>query len=122
MGEATKLKSKTLYCSFCRKNQEQVRKLVGGPGVYICDACVDLCNRWIAGKRVPKTFPGWDSLSDQDLLKTLVPASEAVRATEEILREHVAMLRTRGITWDRIGEALGVSRQAVWGRFSSGES
>ena len=33
-----------LICSFCGKNQEEVRKLVAGPGVYICDECVDLCN------------------------------------------------------------------------------
>lgn len=33
-----------LVCSFCGKTQEQVRKLIGGPGVYICDECVELCN------------------------------------------------------------------------------
>ena len=31
-------------CSFCGKGQDQVRKLVAGPGVYICDQCVELCN------------------------------------------------------------------------------
>ena len=33
-----------LRCSFCGKSQEQVRKLIAGPGVYICDECVELCN------------------------------------------------------------------------------
>jgi len=33
-----------LICSFCGKNQDEVRKLVAGPGVYICDECVELCN------------------------------------------------------------------------------
>ncbi|MGM0419684.1 MAG: ATP-dependent Clp protease ATP-binding subunit ClpX [Bacillota bacterium] len=33
-----------LKCSFCGKSQEQVKKLVAGPGVYICDECIDLCN------------------------------------------------------------------------------
>ena len=33
-----------LKCSFCAKSQEQVRKLIAGPGVYICDECIDLCN------------------------------------------------------------------------------
>ncbi|MGB3766446.1 MAG: ATP-dependent protease ATP-binding subunit ClpX [Phormidesmis sp.] len=33
-----------LKCSFCGKSQEQVRKLIAGPGVYVCDECVDLCN------------------------------------------------------------------------------
>ena len=32
-----------LKCSFCGKTQEQVRKLVAGPGVYICDECIELC-------------------------------------------------------------------------------
>ncbi len=39
-GEGGKL----LYCSFCGKNQNEVRKLIAGPSVYICDECVDLCN------------------------------------------------------------------------------
>lgn len=35
---------KLLYCSFCGKNQDEVRKLIAGPSVFICDECVDLCN------------------------------------------------------------------------------
>ncbi len=37
-------RTNNLICSFCGKTQEEVRKLVAGPGVYICDECVDLCN------------------------------------------------------------------------------
>ena len=33
-----------LLCSFCGKSQRQVKKLIAGPGVYICDECIDLCN------------------------------------------------------------------------------
>ncbi|SNC58496.1 ATP-dependent protease ATP-binding subunit ClpX [Sodalis endosymbiont of Henestaris halophilus] len=36
--------AKLLYCSFCGKSQHEVRKLIAGPSVYICDECVDLCN------------------------------------------------------------------------------
>ncbi|HCJ4337152.1 TPA: ATP-dependent Clp protease ATP-binding subunit ClpX, partial [Listeria innocua] len=36
-----------LKCSFCGKTQDQVRKLVAGPGVYICDECIELCNEII---------------------------------------------------------------------------
>ena len=39
-GDATKI----LYCSFCGKSQHEVRKLIAGPSVFICDECVDLCN------------------------------------------------------------------------------
>ena len=35
---------KLLYCSFCGKNQHEVRKLIAGPSVFICDECVELCN------------------------------------------------------------------------------
>ena len=34
-------------CSFCAKSQKQVKKLIAGPGVYICDECIDLCNEII---------------------------------------------------------------------------
>jgi ATP-dependent Clp protease ATP-binding subunit ClpX len=37
-----------LRCSFCGKGREEVRKLIAGPTVYICDECVDLCNDIIA--------------------------------------------------------------------------
>ncbi|SEQ73080.1 ATP-dependent Clp protease ATP-binding subunit ClpX [Amphritea atlantica] len=36
--------SKLLYCSFCGKSQDEVKKLIAGPSVFICDECVDLCN------------------------------------------------------------------------------
>ena len=35
---------KLLYCSFCGKSQHEVKKLIAGPSVYVCDECVDLCN------------------------------------------------------------------------------
>lgn len=44
MSEHTDNDSKLLYCSFCGKSQHEVRKLIAGPSVYICDECVDLCN------------------------------------------------------------------------------
>ena len=43
LGEGTEL----LKCSFCGKSQKQVKKLIAGPGVYICDECIDLCNEII---------------------------------------------------------------------------
>ena len=36
-----------LQCSFCGKSQKQVKRLIAGPGVYICDECIDLCNEII---------------------------------------------------------------------------
>ncbi len=37
-------REKTLYCSFCGKSQHEVKKLIAGPSVFICDECIDLCN------------------------------------------------------------------------------
>ncbi len=42
-----------LCCSFCHKSQEQVDILIAGPGVFICDRCVDICNQIISGEIPP---------------------------------------------------------------------
>ncbi|MDP4603981.1 MAG: ATP-dependent Clp protease ATP-binding subunit ClpX [Solirubrobacteraceae bacterium] len=49
--------SEQLLCSFCGKSQRQVKKLIAGPGVYICDECIDLCNEIIDEElSVPSSF------------------------------------------------------------------
>jgi ATP-dependent Clp protease ATP-binding subunit ClpX len=42
--KSSKGDEKLLYCSFCGKSQDEVRKLIAGPSVYVCDECVELCN------------------------------------------------------------------------------
>jgi len=44
MTEEVDNKDKQLFCSFCGKNQSEVKKLIAGPSVYICNECVSLCN------------------------------------------------------------------------------
>jgi ATP-dependent Clp protease ATP-binding subunit ClpX len=51
-----------LKCSFCGKSQKQVKKLIAGPGVYICDECIDLCNEIIEEELVDADHPRWDEL------------------------------------------------------------
>jgi len=51
-----------LKCSFCGKSQKQVKKLIAGPGVYICDECIDLCNEIIEEELSETTEPTWDKL------------------------------------------------------------
>ncbi len=64
-GDSGDKNGKLLYCSFCGKSQHEVRKLIAGPSVFICDECVDLCNDIIreeiqespsegAGDKLPK--------------------------------------------------------------------
>ena len=63
---------KLLYCSFCGKNQNEVRKLIAGPSVYICDECVDLCNDIIREEVLEA-----DAEGDEDRL----PAPREIRHT-----------------------------------------
>jgi ATP-dependent Clp protease ATP-binding subunit ClpX len=53
---------KLLYCSFCGKSQHEVRKLIAGPSVFICDECVELCNDIIREEMQEKTASGSDKL------------------------------------------------------------
>ncbi|CAN5250879.1 ATP-dependent Clp protease ATP-binding subunit ClpX [soil metagenome] len=68
--------SDQLQCSFCGKSQRQVRKLIAGPGVYICDECIELCNEII-----DEEFSGPEVLKDDDLPKP--------REINRILNEYV---------------------------------
>ena len=51
-----------LKCSFCGKSQKQVKKLIAGPGVYICDECIDLCNEIIEEELAESAEVRWDDL------------------------------------------------------------
>ena len=54
-------------CSFCGKSQKQVQQLIAGPGVYICDECVELCNEIIEERMAEQTSEG--GVSELDLPK-----------------------------------------------------
>ena len=84
--------------------------------VYICDACIGVCNRIL--EAMPETFAGWDAMTNEQLLAALKPAAATVDATRAVLQALVEVLRQRGSSWEAIGGALGVSRQAAWERFS----
>jgi ATP-dependent Clp protease ATP-binding subunit ClpX len=53
VGEGTEL----LKCSFCGKSQKQVKKLIAGPGVYVCDECIELCNEILEEELAGDTVP-----------------------------------------------------------------
>ncbi|NDH57388.1 MAG: ATP-dependent Clp protease ATP-binding subunit ClpX, partial [Betaproteobacteria bacterium] len=54
MSEKKGSSEKLLYCSFCGKSQNEVRKLIAGPSVFICDECIDLCNDIIRDETQPE--------------------------------------------------------------------
>ncbi len=53
-----KSSDKLLYCSFCGKSQHEVKKLIQGPQVYICDECVELCNDILHEEQITSPAPG----------------------------------------------------------------
>ncbi len=58
MAEKKGSGEKLLYCSFCGKSQHEVRKLIAGPSVFICDECIDLCNDIIRDEVTAVQTPG----------------------------------------------------------------
>ncbi len=58
MSEKKGSSEKVLYCSFCGKNQHEVRKLIAGPSVFICDECIELCNDIIRDEAQADAAPG----------------------------------------------------------------
>jgi hypothetical protein len=82
-GHQDPTQQEILYCSFCGKNQHEVRKLIAGPGVYICDECVDLCT----------------DIVDEQLLHLIEGDEESARAmsTERLTHyvEHASEVQER---------------------------
>ncbi len=87
-----------LKCSFCGKSQEQVRKLIAGPGVYICDECVDLCNEILdeelfdSGTAVAQPVPRREASSPERSRSTSAISLSQIPKPREIknyLDEHV---------------------------------
>lgn len=105
-----------LRCSFCSRSEREVQKLIAGPKVHICDACVGVCNKILAA--TPEGPGDWTKLSDEQLLAALKPAEASLDAVRSVLQAQIDALRKRGVSWAQIGDALGVSRQAAWERFS----
>ena len=108
-----------LYCSFCLKSQHEVAKLIAGPGfIFICDACVGLCTDILEGRPMKTKVPGLDAIPSERLLTQLKPIEQTLQGKGNQLQTVVETLRKRKVSWAAIGEALGVSRQSAWERFS----
>ena len=78
-----------LKCSFCGKTQDQVKKLIAGPDVFICDECVDLCNEildeeFFEGKN--KNADEKDSASTSEDSEKAIPKPHEIKA---YLDEHI---------------------------------
>jgi ATP-dependent Clp protease ATP-binding subunit ClpX len=97
-----------------------VKKLISGPGVFICDECVGLCLPIIAEVPASPGTPGSllpDNASTEKLLKTLAGYNGAFESVGAAMQDIVDILREREVSWATIGHTLAVSRQAAWKRF-----
>jgi hypothetical protein len=116
--------SKRLYhCTFCGKAQTEVKTLVAGPGVFICDECVQLCQAVVderasapaAREVLDMLLP--DNAPTDKLLKTLAGYNGAFERIDAGMQDVVDILRDRGVSWATVGHTLAVTRQAAWKRF-----
>jgi ATP-dependent protease Clp ATPase subunit len=112
-------------CSFCLKPNTEVKALVAGPAVFVCDGCVDLCCQIISelpeSRTEPRLLPWEQTASLQAALANLPNVARAQAQVEESLLGWVRRARTLGATWAQIGDALGITRQSAWERFAAEE-
>src|SRR4051794_13775619 len=101
-----------LCCSFCAKPSSAVEKMIAGPGVYICNECVELCNDVLRSEQGNPSgsearLSAWENgMTDEQVLDQLPRVAEAGAQTEASLQRLVTLLRERRVTWVRIGAAL----------------
>ena len=110
-----------IRCSFCGKSQVDVDMIVAGPGVTICNECVELAANVIAENRGRPTSPQTmfqDYRPTDQLLHNLKLHDGAFESVGRSMQDIVDILREREVSWAQIGEALGVTRQAAWKRFA----
>ncbi len=111
-------------CSFCMKSAKDVSHLIAGPGIYVCDECVGRCVAVLQQAPPPgesSVVVLWEALSDEEMLRRLPRMVAVADQVETGTQAWVSELRRRSVTWSRIGEALGMTRQSAWGRFSGDE-
>jgi len=97
--------SKLLYCSFCGKSQHEVRKLIAGPNVFICDECVELCNDIIREEMEDKAPSGSNKLpKPHDIRKVLneyvIGQNRAKKVLAVAVYNHYKRLELQGVKSD----------------------
>lgn len=111
------------FCSFCALPRSQTCRLVAGPGVAICEHCVQLAARILepGPAVVESSSPDarWRNMTDEELLGHLPEIAVVGSQVETRLHAWVDLARGRGISWAKIGAALGMKRQSAWERFRS---
>jgi len=127
MTDTTSENTKLLYCSFCGKSQHEVKKLIAGPSVFICDECVDLCNDIIVEElaNLKDTSEGDTKLpTPQEIAETLdeyvIGQDRAKRVLSVAVYNHYKRLRAGSGKKDSI--ELGKSNILLVGPTGSGKT
>jgi ATP-dependent Clp protease ATP-binding subunit ClpX len=94
---------KLLYCSFCGKSQHEVRKLIAGPSVFVCDECVELCNDIIREELEDRADKARDKLPRPQEIKQVldeyvIGQDRAKKVLSVAVYNHYKRLQTRGAT------------------------
>jgi hypothetical protein len=107
-------------CSFCGVRGKKGMRFGGGMGAMICESCVEQYHEAFqsSAKTRRAAEAPWESMTDAEVLSNLPMISQTADQVSEFLVEWVALARSRKISWAQIGNAFGVSRQAVWERFA----
>ncbi|GAA3962303.1 ClpX C4-type zinc finger protein [Actinomadura viridis] len=114
----------TVRCFSCDRPAAEVGRLVSGAGLRICGACVAAAEAIVEEYRddpFQVRLPRWTSMTDEQMLDKVPRVAALADQVEAELRGWVRELRRRGVTWARIGQALGITRQSAWERFSGEE-
>jgi ATP-dependent Clp protease ATP-binding subunit ClpX len=116
-----------LKCSFCGKSQKQVKKLIAGPGVYICDECIDLCNEIIEEELSEPPELKWDSLPKPreiyEFLDAYVIGQEkAKKALSVAVYNHYKRVQSGGERAGEDGVELAKSNILLLGPTGSGKT
>ncbi len=120
---------KLLFCSFCGKNQNEVRRLIAGPSVYICDECVDLCNDIISEEsQAVETDSSSDSLPVPTEIKNIldeyvIGQERAKRILSVAVYNHYKRLQVSAQTGaEKLDVELGKSNILLIGPTGSGKT
>lgn len=110
-----------VMCSYCLRAREQTGPLVSSPIAAICQDCaqkaLELFAEAPSSENYSATAPPWGHLSDRDVLARLPEIASAGAQVERHLQAWVGAARERNISWAKIGQALGMTRQSAWERF-----
>ena len=106
-----------MMCSFCARSAGSSCPLVAGPGVAICQDCATASMQLFSSTDSSTAEAPWARMTDDELLAHLPEISAVATQVEERLCAWVGTARHRGISWARIGAALGMTRQSAWERF-----